>query len=91
MVWPMPPGPDDRDQRALHEAFGRALRTKRLERGLSQEALSFACGRHRTFVSILERGRSSPTLDTVFRLAGALDVTPSSLIEDTEQERIAEA
>ncbi len=70
---------------SLDERFGRVLRELRHERGLSQEALSFACGRHRTFVSLLERGRSGPTLGTVWRLADALDVAPSEFIRRVEQ------
>ena len=70
---------------SLEEAFGRVLRELRTERGLSQEALSLACGRHRTYVSLLERGHNSPSLTTVWMLAGALDVAPSELVRRVER------
>ena len=82
----MPEAPDELDEEALGAAFGRALRSVRLERGLSQESLGFACGRHRTYVSALERGTSSPTLETVVRLARALGVDAAELVERAEQE-----
>lgn len=66
------------------QAFGQVLRELRHQRGLSQEALSFACGRHRTYVSLLERGLNSPSLRTLWMLAEALDVRPSTLIRRTE-------
>ncbi|MCB1003449.1 MAG: helix-turn-helix transcriptional regulator [Acidimicrobiales bacterium] len=65
-------------------AFGRAVRARRVERGLSQEALSFACGRHRTYVSGIERGTSSPTLGTVRMLGRALGISASELIRRAE-------
>lgn len=74
------------DKVALDAAFGRALRHVRLERGMSQEALGFACGRHRTFVSILERGRNGASLETVVRLARALGVPAAELVARTEAE-----
>lgn len=76
---------DDPQKRMLDESFGRALRERRKERGLSQEALSFACGRHRTFVSLLERGENGPSLETVFKLARALEVDPSVLVARADQ------
>lgn len=85
MVWPMPPGPDDPHKRMLDESFGQALRELRLQRGLSQETLSFACDRHRTFVSLLERGKNGASLETVFKLARALDVAPSALVARADE------
>ena len=69
---------------SLEDAFGRVLRELRTERGLSQEALSLACGRHRTYVSLLERGHNSPTLTTVWRLAAALDVSAAEFVRRVE-------
>lgn len=75
------------DRDALDVAFGRAVRALRGERGLSQEALSFACGRHRTYISGIERGTSSPTLGTISVLAEALAVTAAELVARAEAER----
>jgi transcriptional regulator with XRE-family HTH domain len=66
-------------------AFGQVIRELRLERGLSQEALSFACGRHRTYISLLERGHNSPSLDTVWVIAAALEVQPSEIVAGVER------
>ncbi len=62
------------------EAFGVTLRALREERGLSQEGLAFASGYHHTYIGLLERGRKSPSLGTLYRLAQALEVTPSELL-----------
>ncbi|HMQ26139.1 MAG TPA: helix-turn-helix transcriptional regulator [Acidimicrobiales bacterium] len=76
-----------RDPHPLDAAFGRAVRALRVERGLSQEALSFACGRHRTYVSGIERATSSPTLGTMAVLAEALGVPTSELVRRAESLR----
>ena len=57
---------------------------------MSQEELGFRSGLHRTFISLLERGARTPTLDTLFRLAAALDVSPVSVVERlvSEQRRV---
>lgn len=65
---------------ALKGAFGQVIRELRHEADLSQEGLSFACGRHRTYVSLIERGRTSPSIDTLWRLAAALDVPPHEIV-----------
>ncbi len=68
------------------EAFGRTLRALREERALSQERLAELAGVHDTYVSLLERGRSSPTLESIFLLAHALGLAPSALLARVERE-----
>ncbi|MBA2537145.1 MAG: helix-turn-helix transcriptional regulator [Actinobacteria bacterium] len=62
------------------ERFARNLRYVRLRAGLSQEALGYSCGLHRTEISLLERGGRDPRLSTVLRLAGALEISPGELL-----------
>jgi DNA-binding XRE family transcriptional regulator len=70
-----------RDQ-DLAAAFGKRLRTLRLERGLTQEQLAETADLHPTFISNVERGYSAPTLYTLLHLAEALDVQPGQLVDD---------
>jgi transcriptional regulator with XRE-family HTH domain len=65
---------------SLEKAFGSVLRQLRQGRGLSQETLGFESGYHRTYISLLERGRKSPSLQTLFNLSGALKIDPAELI-----------
>jgi transcriptional regulator with XRE-family HTH domain len=66
------------------EAFGKVLKEIRHERSLSQEELGFESGYHRTYISLLERGRKSPSLNTIFQLATALGIPPSEILRRTE-------
>jgi transcriptional regulator with XRE-family HTH domain len=66
--------------------FGRVLQEIRLERGMSQERLALESGYHRTYVSLLERGRNVPSLRTIFRLASVLQIAPSELIHRVEMQ-----
>lgn len=68
----------------LEEAFGQVLRRKREAVNLTQEELAFEAGLHRTYVSLLERGLKSPTLDVIFRLSKALHILPSEVIREVE-------
>ena len=54
--------------------LGDELRKAREAAGLTQEEVSFRAGVHRTYVSLLERDKKSPTLDVLFRICGALGV-----------------
>lgn len=58
----------------------------REDRGISQEELGFKSGYHRTYISLLERGKKAPSLTALFHLAAALGVEPSELIRVTERE-----
>lgn len=66
------------------EAFGKVLRNLRSERGLSQEALALEAGIQRNYVSLIERGINQPTITIIFKLAAALEMRPSQVIELVE-------
>ena len=62
------------------------LRRIRKEKGLSQEELAFECGVHRTYVSGVERGIRNPTVTIVAKIADALEVPASVLLEAKVQD-----
>ena len=62
--------------------FGATVRRLRMEAGLTQEQLGERCKMDLSAVSRLERGQRNPRLDTLVRLARALDVPPFALLED---------
>ena len=70
----------------LNVAFGRVLARLRRERGWTQEVLSFETDLTRNYISLLERGVSSPTLNTISRLAEALKVGEEEMIKLTLDE-----
>ena len=59
----------------LRPALGGRIRNLRRRHGLSQEDLADRAGLHWTYVSDLERGQQTPTVDVVNRLARALGMT----------------
>ena len=69
----------------VSERFARNLIQRRKQAGLTQEALAFRASTHPTRISHLESGRSNPTLSTISRLAGALDLTPADLLAGCDQ------
>lgn len=68
------------------QAFGTAVRTRRLELGLSQETLGYRAGLHRTYVSDIERAARNPTVRVIWKLAHALATEPSTLFEIAERQ-----
>ncbi|WJV26360.1 MULTISPECIES: helix-turn-helix domain-containing protein [Pseudomonas] len=65
----------------LNIAFGLALKQIRSSKNLTQE--DFATVSSRTYLSTLERGLKSPTLEKVDQLAGALEVHPLTILVAT--------
>jgi transcriptional regulator with XRE-family HTH domain len=66
---------------AVLARFGENLLRIRQARRLSQEALAERAGIHRTQISLFESGQRQPLLETLLRLAGALEVPVTMLIE----------
>jgi transcriptional regulator with XRE-family HTH domain len=67
---------------AVREQLGVNLRRYRERVGLSQEGLADLCDLDRTEISLLERGKRFPRLDTIVRLSRALGVLPADLLEE---------
>jgi len=61
--------------------FGKNLVHCRKRAGLSQEEVGFRASLHRTEVGMLERGIRLPRIDTLIKLAGAIEVEPAELLD----------
>jgi transcriptional regulator with XRE-family HTH domain len=68
----------------LQERFGRVIRQRREAAGLSQEKLAALAGLHRTYISLLERGKRMPSIEVVRVVAAGLDTTMTSLVRELE-------
>ena len=68
----------------LDSAFGKILKSRRQSINLSQEQLGLKSGLSRAFISDLEMGKKDPSLFTVFKLADALQLKLSVLIDEIE-------
>ena len=68
------------------EKIGKTIRRLRDEKGLSQEVFSGLAALDRTHYSKIERGQRTPTLETIFKIAIALEMKPSELIHEIEIE-----
>jgi len=65
--------------------IGDEIRNARLSAGLSQEELASQADVHRTYVSLLERNRKSPTLAVLLRICDALGVSAARMVERVEK------
>ncbi len=70
------------------KAFGRALKKVRLKKKFTQEYLSLEAQLARVYISELESGKKTPSIETVFKISKALNIKCSKLIDLTEEEFI---
>jgi transcriptional regulator with XRE-family HTH domain len=61
--------------------FGKRLREKRTELGLSQEAFADRCKLDRTYISGIERGKRNVSLRNVEIIAKTIGISISELME----------
>ena len=59
----------------IRTSFASALKQWRSQRGLSQEELAERANLHRTYISDIERGARNVSLESINKLAGALEVS----------------
>jgi len=69
----------------VKKAFGLVLKQVRNENSLSQEQLASLSNLDRTYISLIERGKRNPSLETIFAIALALELMPSELVTKTEK------
>ncbi|MFZ2208076.1 MAG: helix-turn-helix transcriptional regulator [Porticoccaceae bacterium] len=69
----------------MRARLARRIRLERERQGLSQEALADKAALHRTYIGSVERGERNISIDNIERIAGALGVSPSSLLEESSQ------
>ena len=70
----------------VRRRVGRNLAEFRKQAGLSQEGLADECGLHRTYVSGVERGVRNPTVMVLEKIALALGIATSRLLDDRPDE-----
>lgn len=73
------------DMETIAKLFGKVLKDQRKKKGLSQDALATDSDLDRTYISQLERGKRTPSIETLFKIAQALGVTASGMIRDVEK------
>ncbi len=67
------------------QAFGLALRSLRTKRKWSQTDLALRAAVDRNYVSMIELGKSSPSLGMIYRLCDALDIRPMDILKDVDK------
>jgi len=65
-------------------AFGQRVREERIKQGLSQEELAEKAGVHRTYIGMIERGEKNITLGNIEKIAIALEVSISHLLDESD-------
>lgn len=65
----------------LLNEFGDRIRALRIEKNLSQEALSFATGFHRTYIGMIERGERNISLTNMAVFAKVFGMCLSELLD----------
>jgi transcriptional regulator with XRE-family HTH domain len=68
-------------QSSEHTKLGDRIKEFRRKKDISQETLAEKVGVDRSYVGFLERGEKNPTLNTLIKIAKALNVNLSALFE----------
>ena len=68
----------------IEQIFGSILKEVRNQKNISQNELANLAELDRTYISLLERGLRQPTIETVFKIAEALNIKASTLIQKIE-------
>ncbi len=67
--------------------MGKIIKRLRKERGLSQDVLSGLAGIGRSHLAMIESGRKNANVDTLWRIADALNIRLSQLLQMLEEEQ----
>jgi transcriptional regulator with XRE-family HTH domain len=76
-----------RGRLGFSDAFALVMQRYRAKKKLSRQALAEKAGLHQTYIGLIERGLSNPSLDAANAIAEALHVRLSTLIIEAEKVR----
>ncbi len=62
--------------------FGQKVRKERSKLGLSQEGLAAKAGVHRTYIGMIERAEKNITLENIFKITKALNMSLQTFFKD---------
>ena len=65
----------------ITKVLGQRIRNYRIGKGLSQEKLAELSGCQHTYIGQIERGEKNATIESIVKIAVALDVSLSKLFE----------
>jgi transcriptional regulator with XRE-family HTH domain len=68
------------DVHRIRSGVGQAIHSARTQARLSMRELAEQCGLSQPFISAVERGLSTPSISTLYRLAEVLDTEPAALL-----------
>lgn len=68
----------------ISKVIGQRIRNYRIQQKLSQEKLAERSGCHPTYIGQLERGEKNATLESIEKIASALNIPLSQLFEKLE-------
>jgi transcriptional regulator with XRE-family HTH domain len=67
---------------AKHVRFGKRVKELRNKIDMTQDALAAKIGKDRSYVGFIERGERNPSLEVIFDIAKALDVSSDELLKE---------
>ena len=73
-----------RRRQKFSTSFAKAVEKRRTKAGLSRQALAEKAALHQTYIGLIERGMSNPSLDAASAVADALGMPLSKLIAEAK-------
>lgn len=70
----------------INNKIGLKIKLMRNKIGISQEELGYRAGLNKNSIGSIERGESSPTIDTLISIANALNTTIVDIVDTTKIE-----
>ena len=69
------------DMNDFYIILGKKIKEIRQKVGMTQEELAWKCGISLNFLGQIERGQKKPSIDTIKKIATALEISPSLLFD----------
>ena len=68
------------------EAFGKKLTDLRKKNRMTQDEAAQLCGISKSYLQFIESGKRTPTIQTVFKISHAFNISPNALLKSSWEE-----